>query len=87
MTDMLQNILAATDFSKTAERASDFARELSRRFQAELHLLHVVVILEDPHLEEDHRHRLEELVASEHPCKPRFGPPRVIVTSLSLTDN
>lgn len=64
MTDMPQTILAATDFSKPAERACDFARDLSRRFQAQLHLLHVVVIFEDPHLEEDHLHRLEELVAS-----------------------
>jgi nucleotide-binding universal stress UspA family protein len=64
MTDMPQTILAATDFSKPAERAGDFARELTRRFQAQLHLVHVTVILEDPHLEEDHRHRLEELVAS-----------------------
>jgi nucleotide-binding universal stress UspA family protein len=64
MSDMPQAILAATDFSKPAERAGDFARDLSRRFQAQLHLLHVIVILEDPHLEEDHRHRLEELVAS-----------------------
>jgi nucleotide-binding universal stress UspA family protein len=64
MTDMPQTILAATDFSKPAERAGDFARDLSQRFQAQLHLLHVIVILEDPHLEEDHRHRLEELVAT-----------------------
>jgi len=34
MTDMPQTILAATDFSKPAERACDFARDLSRRFQA-----------------------------------------------------
>jgi len=64
MTDVPKTILAATDFSQTAERAEDFARELSRRFQAQLHLLHVTVILEDPHIEEDHRQRLEELVAS-----------------------
>jgi nucleotide-binding universal stress UspA family protein len=64
MTDLPATILAATDFSETAERAGNFARELSRRFQAQLHLLHVVVILEDPHIEEEHRHRLEELVAS-----------------------
>ena len=64
MTDLPTTILAATDFSDTAERAGDFARELSQRFQAQLHLLHVIVILEDPHIEEEHRHRLEELVAS-----------------------
>jgi nucleotide-binding universal stress UspA family protein len=64
MTGIPGTILAATDFSDTAERAGDFARELARRFQAQLHLLHVVVMLEDPHIEEEHRHRLEQLVAS-----------------------
>ena len=71
MTDMPQTILAATDFSKPAERACDFARDLSRRFQAQLHLLHVTVIFEDPHLEEDHMHRLEELVASGDDARRR----------------
>jgi nucleotide-binding universal stress UspA family protein len=64
MTGLPGSILSATDFSETAERASDFARELSRKFRAQLHLLHVIVILDDPHIEENLRHRLEELVAS-----------------------
>ncbi len=64
MTGLPGTILAATDFSETAERASDFARELSQKFHAQLHLLHVIVILDDPHIEENLRHRLEELVAS-----------------------
>jgi nucleotide-binding universal stress UspA family protein len=71
MTDVPRTILAATDFSDTAERAGDFARELSRRFEAQLHLLHVVVILEDPHIEEHHRNRLEELVASGDAARRR----------------
>jgi nucleotide-binding universal stress UspA family protein len=71
MIDMPKTILAATDFSKPAERASDFARDLSRRFQAQLHLVHVTVILEDPHLEEKHRHRMEELVASGDDARRR----------------
>ncbi len=71
MTNIPQNILAATDFSKPAERAGEFARELSRRFRAQLHMLHVIVILEDPHLEEDHLHRLEELVASGDDARRR----------------
>jgi nucleotide-binding universal stress UspA family protein len=71
MTDIPGKILAATDFSETAERAGDFARELCRQFQAQLHLLHVIVILEDPHLQEDHRHRLEELVASGDDARRR----------------
>jgi nucleotide-binding universal stress UspA family protein len=71
MSKLPGNILAATDFSETAERANDFARELSRTFQAQLHLLHVIVILDDPHIEENLRHRLEELVASGDEARRR----------------
>jgi nucleotide-binding universal stress UspA family protein len=71
MTDTPRTILAATDFSKPAERASDLARDLSRRFEAQLHMVHVTVILEDPHLEEKHRHRLEELVATGDDARRR----------------
>ena len=38
----LQRILFATDFSDHAERAKLMAQELSARFNAELHLLHVI---------------------------------------------
>ncbi len=40
------------------------ARDLARRFSAHLHLLHVVVLLEDPHLEKERRDQLEELLIS-----------------------
>ena len=59
-----KTILAATDFSETSETAARLARDLAGRFHCELHMLHVVVLLEDPHLEESHRLRLEELVAT-----------------------
>ena len=58
-----KTILAATDFSTTADNAARLARDLSRRFDAHLHMLHVVVILDDAHLEKEHRHQLEELMA------------------------
>ena len=38
----LQNILVATDFSEPAEAALRYGRELARRFNASLHVLHVV---------------------------------------------
>ena len=38
----LSRILLPTDFSDTAQYALDYARELSRRFGASVHLLHVV---------------------------------------------
>ena len=38
----LKNILVATDFSDAAAGALDYGRELARRFDATLHVLHVV---------------------------------------------
>lgn len=57
------SILAATDFSEAAERAATLARALSRSFDAHLHMLHVVVILDDAYLEKEHRRQLAELTA------------------------
>ena len=59
-----KTILAATDFSETADRAGALARDLARQFAADLHLLHVIVLLEDPHLGEGHRDQLEQLIAA-----------------------
>ncbi len=71
MSAVPKTILSATDFSETADRAGELARELTRRFGAAFHLLHVVVILEDPHLEDHNRQRLEELVASADDARRR----------------
>jgi nucleotide-binding universal stress UspA family protein len=71
MNEAPKTILCATDFSQTAERAGTLARELARAFEAQYHLLHVIVILEDPHLEERHRQRLEELVAAGDEARRR----------------
>jgi nucleotide-binding universal stress UspA family protein len=58
-----ETILAATDFSDTADRAEALARSLALRFEAALHLLHVIVLHEDTHLEGEHREQFEQLVA------------------------
>jgi nucleotide-binding universal stress UspA family protein len=71
MTDLPKTILAATDFSETADRAGELARELARKFDARYHLLHVIVMLEDPHLEERHRQRLEEIVSAAGDARRR----------------
>lgn len=64
MNDVPRSFLAATDFSPTADKAGTVARDLARRFSAHLHLLHVVVLLDDPHLEKERRDQLEELITS-----------------------
>ena len=71
MNEAPKTILCATDFSETAERAGTLARQLARTFEAQFHLLHVIVILEDPHLEERHRQRLDELVAAGDEARRR----------------
>lgn len=45
-----QRILVATDFSPAAELAQRLALDLARAFDAELHIVHVQVLLDDPHL-------------------------------------
>ena len=67
----LRRILAPTDFSECAKRARSYATELAKRFDAELHMLHVVQpialptyvgpVLDNLHdLEEAARKELEE---------------------------
>lgn len=65
----IQRILFPTDFSPSAEHAFDTALLLAREFEAELHMLHAVVLHDDdPHDPAHHfpepdeiRRRLEEL--------------------------
>jgi nucleotide-binding universal stress UspA family protein len=59
-----RRILVATDFSPAAELAQRLALDLARGFEAELHVVHVQVLLDDPHLEEKHQHELDRLLAS-----------------------
>ncbi len=57
-------ILVATDFSTTADSAENLGLKLARRLSAELHLLHVRVILEDPLMAEEKHLQIEQLMAS-----------------------
>jgi nucleotide-binding universal stress UspA family protein len=57
-------ILVATDFSTTAESAERLALQLARSLGAELHLLHVRVILEDPLMAEEKHLQIERLMSS-----------------------
>lgn len=42
----IRRVLCPVDFSEHADVAADWARDLSDRFGAELHLLHVVAVLD-----------------------------------------
>lgn len=55
-------ILVPTDFSSTAEGAFAVASRLARSFSAELHLLHVRVLLEEPHLAAGQRAEVQRLL-------------------------
>ncbi len=59
-----QRILVPTDFSPTARAALDLAATLARGFDAQIHVLHVRVLLEDPHLEEEERAEVQRLLAA-----------------------
>ncbi len=52
---MLRKILVPTDFSQPAEKALGYALYLARQYDAELHLLHVIVLHgEDPYNPDHH---------------------------------
>ena len=57
-------ILVATDFSTTAESAERLALNMARSLGADLHLLHVRVILEDPLMAEEKHLQIERLMSS-----------------------
>ncbi len=59
-----KRILVATDFSTTADRAEKLAFQLASLLKADLHLVHVRVILEDPLMAEEHQMEIERLLAA-----------------------
>jgi nucleotide-binding universal stress UspA family protein len=63
MNETPKKILVATDFSASADRAEQLALALARRLSAELHIVHVRVILDDPHMAEEHQLELEKLLS------------------------
>ncbi len=93
----LKNVLVATDFSEPSDTALTYGRELAGRFDAKLHVLHVVqniyvtmVGMENPstfgpdllqQLEADARVRLNDLLVDSDKSGPRTIP--VVRTSSS----
>jgi nucleotide-binding universal stress UspA family protein len=85
MAGIPQKILVATDFSSTADSAEKLAFQLARLLGAELHLVHVRVILEDPLMAEEQQLEMERLMSSaddatqETFAKGRTGEPGISV--------
>jgi len=62
--DTPHKILIATDFSQAGERAHALGVFLGRRFASDLHVVHVQVLLDDPHLALEHQTELERLLGA-----------------------
>ena len=64
MTRTPRTILAATDFSATADHALDFACRLAKVFGAKVHLVHVRILLEGRQQNQELQEELERLDAN-----------------------
>jgi nucleotide-binding universal stress UspA family protein len=64
MATIPRRILVATDFSSAADRAQSVALSLAGWFDADLDFVHVRVLLDEPHLKEEHQLELERLLVA-----------------------
>jgi nucleotide-binding universal stress UspA family protein len=78
MNSIPKKILVATDFSATADRAEKLAFALASLLEAELHLVHVRVILEDPLMAEERQMEIERLLsAADETTRHAFAKGRI----------
>ena len=63
MASTRHRILVPTDFSEASDRALELARRIAAPLAAEIHFLHVRVLLEEPHVVEEGQRELERLLA------------------------
>ncbi|MCP4896649.1 MAG: universal stress protein [bacterium] len=64
MPSKIRRILVPIDFSSTAANALTLATHLARRFDAEMHVLHVRVVREEPHLDAPSLDQIDRLTAN-----------------------
>ncbi len=57
-----RSILVPTDFSETSQRAVSLAFALARRIAAQVHLLHVRILVDDRHLDDEQQQELRSLL-------------------------
>ena len=60
-------ILVPTDFSAASDRALTLAKEIAHRFDAEIHLLHVRVVLDDPNVDAGILDEVERILTVSEP--------------------
>lgn len=61
-------ILVPTDFSPASNRALSLAKKMASRFDAEIHLLHVRVLLDDPSVDSEILDQVERILLSSEPA-------------------
>ena len=62
MPSIAHHILVPTDFSQASNLAFEVAKQIAAVLSAEIHLLHVRILLEDPHVLEEGQRQLERLL-------------------------
>jgi nucleotide-binding universal stress UspA family protein len=67
MTYKPKRILVPTDFSDASDRALDLAKEIAERFDAEIHILHVRVILDAPSVDASILDEVERILTISEP--------------------
>ncbi len=67
MTHTPKRILVPTDFSAASDRALSHAKEIAQRFDAEIHLLHVRVVLDDPNVDAGILDEVERILTISEP--------------------
>ena len=64
MTYKPTRILVPTDFSDASDRALSFAKAIAGQFDAEIHLLHVRVVLDDPNVDSEILDEVERILTA-----------------------
>lgn len=68
MSNTPSRILVPTDFSPASNRALSLAKRMAVHFDAEIHLLHVRVLLDDPTVDSEILDEVERILTSSEPA-------------------
>jgi len=68
MSNTPTRILVATDFSPASNRALSLAKKMASHLDAEIHLLHVRVLLDDPSVDSEILDKVEQILTTSEPA-------------------